>query len=142
MNDLHLEHKHDIRVRYADTDQMQIVWNGKYFEYFEVGRTELLRSLGLRYSELEHSGTRLPVVDTGCKYYIPARYDDLITIETRMDATPTARLRIDYRILNSETGNLLAEGYTVHAFQNIASLKPVRPPKIFLDAVNGSISQS
>lgn len=139
MNDTSIAFKYEIRVRYADTDQMQIVGNGKYFEYFEIGRTELLRSLGLRYSELEHSGTRLPVIDTGCKYFLPAYYDDLITIETRMDATPTARLRIDYRIVNSETGKLIAEGYTVHAFQNIATLKPIRPPKIFLDAVNGSM---
>jgi len=133
---------HDIRVRYADTDQMQVVYNGNYFTYFEVGRTELLRALGLPYSEFERSGTRLPVIESYCRFLNPARYDDLLTVETRMDTQPTARMRLDYRIYRKETSELLVEGFTVHAFQDIATLKPVRPPDRFLEALRRPVPES
>ncbi|MBK7981513.1 MAG: acyl-CoA thioesterase [Ignavibacteriae bacterium] len=73
-----LSHTTSIRVRYADTDKMQFVYNGKYLEYFEVGRTELLRSCGLAYSELEKIGYQLPLIEAGLKYKMPAYYDDVL----------------------------------------------------------------
>lgn len=139
MNNAPLAFFYDIRVRYADTDQMQVVYNGKYFEYFEVGRTELLRKLGLPYSEFERSGTRLPVIEANCKFYLPAKYDDVITIETQMNKPVSVRLKLNYRVFRKDTSELLAEGYTIHAFQDIATSKPIRPPKTFLDAVSQSL---
>lgn len=135
MNSVSIVHRHNIRVRYADTDKMQVVYNGKYFEYFEVGRTELLRNLGLTYAEMEREGTRLPVIECFCKYLAPAVYDDVLVVETRMDAEPGARMRLDYRILNGASQQLLAEGYTVHAFQDTQTLRPTRPPARFLEAL-------
>jgi acyl-CoA thioester hydrolase len=131
----HASFRHDIRVRYADTDQMQIVYNGKYFEYFEVGRTELIRSLGLPYAEMERRGTRLPLIEAQCRFHLPARYDDVITIESSVLEIPRSTLRIDYSIYRKETDELLARGYTVHAFLDIATQRPVRPPADFLRAM-------
>ncbi|PIS44167.1 MAG: acyl-CoA thioesterase, partial [Ignavibacteria bacterium CG08_land_8_20_14_0_20_37_9] len=91
-----LKHISTIRVRYADTDKMQFVYNGKYLEYFEVGRTELLRSLGLPYSEVEEQGYQLPVVEASVKYKSPAHYDDLLEIETMVKELPDPKFRIHY----------------------------------------------
>ena len=129
-------HRHDIRVRYADTDQMQIVYKGKYFEYFEVGRTELIRSLGLTYADMERGGTRLPLIEAHSRFYLPACYDDIITIESSVNEAPRATLRIDYRIFRESSGELLTTGYTVHAFMDIATHRPVRPPENFLKALS------
>ena len=76
-----IKHVAQIRVRYADTDQMKVVYHGKYFEYFEVGRAALIRSLGLPYSELETRGILLPVIEAFAKFRKPARYDDVLSIE-------------------------------------------------------------
>ncbi|MBR9976996.1 MAG: acyl-CoA thioesterase [Bacteroidetes bacterium] len=124
-----------IRVRYADTDQMQIVYNGKYFEYFEVGRTELMRSRGFPYAAFERSGTRLPLVEAHCRFHHPARYDDLLLLRSTVTELPRATLRIDYEIHHKDDGLLIATGYTTHAFLDTATLRPVRPPRLFLDAL-------
>ena len=76
-----IKHSTQIRVRYADTDQMKVVYHGKFLEYFEVGRTALIRSLGLPYAELESRGILLPVIEAYAKYRKPARYDDLLSVE-------------------------------------------------------------
>ncbi len=128
-----VSHDTSIRVRYADTDQMQIVYNGKYLEYFEVGRTELLRSRGLSYAEFEDSGTRLPLVEAHCRFHQPARYDDIMIVRSEVQEIPRSTLRIDYSVTRESDGTLLATGYTTHAFLDIASLRPVRPPAHFLD---------
>ena len=78
--DDHIVQRTCFRVRYADTDQMSIVWHGNYFEYFEVGRTELLRTLGFTYRGMEEGGIRLPLVEAHCRFLQPARYDDEILI--------------------------------------------------------------
>src|ERR1700731_1052722 len=108
-----------IRVRYAETDQMNVVYYANYLIWFEIGRVELLRSLGLAYSEmeLEHKLV-LPVVEASCRYRSPARYDDQILIETRPAMLRGSVLKFAYRILR-KTGDgrdpeLLAEGETVH----------------------------
>ncbi len=108
-----------VRVRYAETDQMGIVYYANYLVWFELGRVELLRSLGLAYSRLETDhGCILPVIEAGCRYRSPARYDDEILIETRPAMLRGSVLKFAYRILRKghegEEDTLLAEGETVH----------------------------
>jgi acyl-CoA thioester hydrolase len=121
-----------IRVRYAETDMMNIAYHGSYLPWLEIGRTELLREAGFPYAELERLGYRLPVIEAGLRYHKPALYDDIITIETTLGEKPLLRIRLDYRILRSEV--LLATGFTVHAFINREN-EPVRPPPDFAAAV-------
>ena len=108
-----------VRVRYAETDQMGIVYYANYLVWFELGRVELLRSLGLAYSNLEKEHSLiLPVVDAHCRYREPARYDDEILIETSPALLRGSVLKFAYRILRKaaegEEHTLLAEGETVH----------------------------
>ena len=107
----------------------------KYFEYFEVGRTELIRSLGLSYAEMERRGTRLPLIEAHSRFHLPARYDDVITIESSVLEAPRSSLRVDYTIYRKETDELLTRGYTVHAFMDVATQRLVRPPAEFLRAL-------
>jgi len=134
-----IQHSTQIRVRYADTDQMKVVYYGKYLEYFEVGRAALIRSLGLPYSELERRGILLPVVEAYVKYRNPAHYDDLISIEARVSELPHATLKIDYRVILDREEEPLAEGYTVHSFFSAASGKPTRPPAYFMEILENAI---
>lgn len=126
-----IKHSTQIRVRYADTDQMKVVYHGKYLEYFEVGRAALIRSLGLPYSELESRGILLPVIEAFASYRKPARYDDLLSIEAVVSELPAAKLKIEYRVFRIDEKEPLAEGYTIHSFLNVASGKPTRPPHYF-----------
>ncbi len=108
-----------VRVRYAETDQMGIVYYANYYIWFEIGRVELLRSLGLSYRALELDyGCILPVIESSCRYRSPARYDDDILIETRPSLLRGSVLKFAYRILRKEPEGteptLLAEGETVH----------------------------
>jgi acyl-CoA thioester hydrolase len=108
-----------VRVRYAETDQMGIVYYANYLVWFELGRVELLRSLGLTYSRLETDhGCILPVIEARCRYRAPARYDDEILIETRPAMMRGSVLKFAYRILRKapegDEQTLLAEGETVH----------------------------
>jgi len=132
---LSVTYRTSIRVRYADTDQMQIVYNGKYLEYFEVGRTELLRAAGLLYSEFEKTGFRLPLREAYCRFILPARYDDLLIVESRVEDYTSPRLHIDYRILRGNPEELLSTGYTIHAFQNIETGKVMRPPSHYVEVL-------
>jgi acyl-CoA thioester hydrolase len=109
----------EVRVRYAETDQMGIVYYANYLVWFEIGRVELLRSLGLAYSQLEtEHQCILPVVEAKCRYRAPARYDDQILIETRPALLRGPVLKFAYRILRKalegQQPTLLAEGETVH----------------------------
>lgn len=123
----------EIRVRYADTDKMQFVYNGKYLEYFEVGRTELFRSIGFPYRMIESNGYQLPLIEAGLKYLIPATYDDLLTIQATVRELYVARPKVEYVIKRKETGELIAEGFTSHVFIREDTKKAVRPPKIYID---------
>jgi acyl-CoA thioester hydrolase len=123
----------EIRVRYRDTDQMRVVYNGVYFEYFETGRTEMLRQLGLPYASIESRGVMLPVLEAGAKFIQPARYDDLIRVVTYLRHPVTARLRIEYEIYCGD--QLLVTGFTLHAFTTIDTMRPVRPPREFLELI-------
>lgn len=130
-----IRHSTQIRVRYADTDQMKMVYYGKYFEYFEHARSELLRSIGLPYSEIEKAGTWLVVVEAQARYKHSARYDDLITVETTVEETPVARVRINYRVFGDSEKEPMVEGYTVHGFVNASTGKPTRAPAQFLQVL-------
>ena len=109
----HLTHT---RVRYAETDQAGVVYHSNYFIYFEMGRTDLLRALGLPYRQVEEQlGIVLVVVDCRAKYRRPARYDDGLKIATRIRELKLSRITFDYRILRDTDDQLLCEGETVLA---------------------------
>lgn len=124
-----------IRVRYADTDKMQFVYNGKYFEYFEVGRTEMLRKRGLPYVELEKAGYQLPLIEAGIKYFTPALYDDILEIEAKVKELHSSKVHIDYRVTRSNGEELIAEGFTTHVFIKVDTKKAARPPKIYIETL-------
>ena len=125
--------KTQIRVRYADTDKMQFVYNGKYLEYFEVGRTELLRNSGLPYSTIEKHGYQLPLIEAGVKYFKPAVYDDLLDIEAVVKDIFSAKLVVEYTIRRTGTDDIISKGFTTHMFIKVDTKKAVRPPKFYLD---------
>ncbi len=135
----------EVRVRYAETDQMGIVYYANYLVWFEIGRVELLRSLGLAYSqlELEHQCI-LPVVEANCRYRAPARYDDRILIETRPALLRGAVLKFAYRILRKPGGEgeepaLLAEGETTHMVcDDQLNKKPL--PEAYATALRGMMN--
>jgi acyl-CoA thioester hydrolase len=122
------------RIRYGETDQMGYVYYGRYAEFYEIGRTELIRLLGMTYRDLESKGILLPVVRMTVKYLRPASYDELITIRTTLRSLPTARIAFFYEIYN-ESGLLINEAEVQLVFTDALSRKPVRPPKDLMDAL-------
>lgn len=120
-------------VRYAETDMMGVVYHGNYLPWFEVGRTTLLREIGLVYRQLEADGYRLPVLEVSAKFFRPARYDDTITIITTLREKPLLRIRLEYEVRRGD--ELLATGFTVHAFIDREG-KPVRPPASAVEVFN------
>ena len=130
-----LIHKTDIRVRYADTDQMKYVYNGKYFEYFEVGRTEMMRENGLPYSLIEKNGYQMPVREALIKFKNPAFYDELLEVETRVENIPELKIHIYHTIRSKDRNVLIVEGYIVLIFINLETRKPIRPPEFFMKAI-------
>src|SRR5687768_9631354 len=120
-----IESRCQVVVRYAETDMMGVVYHGSYLPWFEIGRTTLLKEMGLPYRKLEEEGFRLPVLEVSAKYFRPARYDDTLTILTTLREKPLLRIRLEYEVRRGE--ELLATGFTVHAFID-QDHKPVRPP--------------
>ena len=104
-----------VRVRYAETDQMGIVYYANYFVWFEVGRTDLLRHAGWSYREMEREGFSLPVVEAHCEYRQPARYDDELDVKTVGVLLSPVRVKFTYEVVRSADAVLLATGHTVHA---------------------------
>lgn len=129
-----VEHTFLFRVRYSETDQMGTFYNSRALEWFECGRTELLRSLGLPYSEIESRGVLLPLVEAHVEYVGRARYDDLLRITTRVSRAGGARLRFDADIAQDLSSAGVARGYTVHAVTD-AGGRPVRPPAWLTDVL-------
>jgi acyl-CoA thioester hydrolase len=131
-------HLATIRVRYAETDQMGVVYYANYFVWFEIGRVELMRSLGFEYRELEEQDRcYLPVVEANCRYRAPARYDDELTLETRVLNQRTSVIRFGYRLLRPMADAepvLLAEGETVHVVVDQA-MQRTRLPERFAAAL-------
>lgn len=127
-----IQSRSQVTVRYAETDMMGVVYHGNYLPWFEIGRTTLLRELGLPYRQLEADGFRLPVLEVTAKYMRPAVYDDTLTIVTTMKDKPALRIRLDYEVMRGS--ELLATGHTVHAFIDREG-KPVRPPASVVTAM-------
>jgi acyl-CoA thioester hydrolase len=128
-------HSTHYRVIYGDTDNMGVAYNANYLRWFEIGRTEMFRHLGLTYREIEARGVMLPVAEVHCKFIRSARYDDLITIETTLDTGMRSGFKFIYRILN-ETGTLeIAKGWTTHACINTEG-RVVRPPKFLTELIS------
>ncbi len=119
-----------IRVRYSETDQMQYVYQGNYATYYEVGRVEALRQLGLTYKELEGMGIIMPVLENHSEFLFPALYDELLRIVVTIAEKPTVRIRFHYEIFN-ERETLIHRGKTLLAFVNQKTGKPCRPPEAF-----------
>ena len=117
-----------LRVRYAETDKMGVVYYANYFVWFEVGRADLLRSLGWTYREMEHAGVGLPVIEAHCDYHRPARYDDEMEIRTRGRMLSPVRMEFSYEVVRREDQTLAASGRTVHAALDPAG-KPCRLPE-------------
>ncbi|MEN3027131.1 MAG: thioesterase family protein [Chlorobiota bacterium] len=134
-----LLHTTTIRVRYADTDRMGVVYYATYLLYFEIGRTELLRACGIPYVVLEAHGYLLPVLEAHAHYHAPAHYDDVLSIRTRYLPRYTPSLRLEYEIFR-ET-ELIATGYTLHIFMDARRWRPVRPPAIFWEAIQRHVVQ-
>lgn len=122
----------DIRVRYAETDAMKVVYHGNYFPYFEEARTDLFRRIGLIYSEIEREGFYLVVLEAHASYKRSAVYDDVLHVKASLRELPAMKITIDYEITRNDAPEVLVTGQTVHAFVNIASGRPIRPPKEYL----------
>jgi acyl-CoA thioester hydrolase len=122
------------RVRYAETDQMGVVYYGNYPQFFEIGRVEALRALGISYKEMEKKGIMLPVLKLEVKYLAPATYDDLILIQTEIHEMPKARITFQHKI-KSEEGKLLTLGMVQLVFVDVTSRKPILCPSFMSDAL-------
>ena len=121
--------KCDIDVRYGETDKMGIVYHSRYFDWFEVARSEALKELQLSYSEIENLGILMPIIDCFCNFKRPARYGDRVVVETEVTSLGFAKCRFDYHVYNS-SGILLAVGYTVSGFVD-TNFKPINLKKTF-----------
>jgi acyl-CoA thioester hydrolase len=128
----------DIRVLYAHTDKMGVVYYGRYYEYFEAGRNDMLHKLGYPYVEMEKANIMLPVIESYCKYFSGARYDDMIRVRSMLKEVPTVRIRIEYEILKGD--ELIVTGHTVHSFVNAEKMKPTRPPERLIEIIKGKIN--
>jgi acyl-CoA thioester hydrolase len=119
-----------IRVRYAETDQMGVVYYGNYFTWFEIGRVELCRQIGFEYKKMEiEDDSFLVVAEANCRYKRPARFDDLLTIRTRVTAEQRRTVRFAYEIIYQETGETIATGETTHVICNRAGQTKSLPEK-------------
>ena len=133
-----ISHNFKIRVRYAETDQMSYVYYGNYAQYFEMGRVEWLRNLGISYKSMEKDGIMLPVLKMEVDYFKPAKYDDLLNLKTTLLKIPSAKIDFRFDITNEEN-ELLTTGFVTLVFVDMKKNKPIRAPKFILDKINASI---
>jgi acyl-CoA thioester hydrolase len=128
-------HQIQIRVRYSETDQMQVVYHGNYAQYFEMGRVEWLRNKGISYKWMEENGIMLPVVSLTMNYKKPARYDELLTLKTILKNRTSVKIDFDYELYNQE-GELLTIANSILVFVDMKTGKPVSPPQYILDILD------
>lgn len=121
-----------LRVRYGETDQMGYMYYGNYAQFYEVGRVEMLRSLGLTYRGMEEFGVMMPVLELKCRYIKPALYDEEITIKVIMETMPGVRIHFKYELTNEE-GELINLGETLLVFVDMKTKRPCMAPQYFLD---------
>lgn len=131
-----------VRVRYAETDQMGVVYHANYLVWFEVGRVELMRQRGLDYKRMElEEGCGIAVVEATARYKAPARYDDELTIETRVTSLRGPVVRFAYRVLRMADGALLCEGETVHVVVG-RDMKRRTMPRKYAELLGAAVSDS
>jgi len=121
-------HKIEHRIIYGDTDAGQVVYYANYFRWFEAGRREIFRNLKINYADLDRKGIITPVVEAHCNYFHPARYDDIVVIETRISDVKEKSVRFDYNIFRKKGRKLIASGYTVNVFVNKKKMKSTKIP--------------
>lgn len=130
-----------LRVRYAETDQMGVVYYANYFVWCEIGRVEFLRGLGFDYKTMEvEDGCMLPVVEASCRYKASARYDDEVEIETRVTGLRQSLIKFAYRMVRAGTGELLAEAETVHVVVNKDMEKQPMPTR-YAEAIRATLHE-
>lgn len=129
-------YSHKLRSRYGETDQMGYVYYGRYLEYFEVARTEMIRSLGMPYSALEEKGIMLPVVHTQVDYKAPIYYDELMDVRVHLFDLPTVKLETFYEIYTDRSEKPLALGNVTLCFMKEENRKPCRAPQHFLNSLS------
>ncbi len=129
-----LTSKTEVRIRYAETDQMGYVYYGNYAQFFEIGSVEELRSLGYTYRFMEENGVMMPVAHMDIDYHKPAKYDDLIQISTLIKSMPTVKMVFEHEIHN-EAGLLLATGKTILVFVDMSNQKITRSPEFLIQAL-------
>jgi acyl-CoA thioester hydrolase len=129
------EYQFSVRVRYAETDQMGVVYHGNYAQYFEMGRVEWLRNMGVSYKWMEENGIMLPVVSLTVNYKKPARYDDLLTVKTVFKRQTSVKIEFDYEIYN-EKQELLTIGYSMLVFVDMKTGKPTVPPSYVTEKIS------
>lgn len=118
----------NVRVRYSETDQMGVVYHGNYAQYFEMGRVEWLRNIGISYKWMEENGVMLPVVSLNMNYKKPARYDDLLRVKTIFKSQTSVKIEFDYEIYN-EQNELLTIGNSILVFVNMKTGRPMAAPE-------------
>jgi len=124
--------EHTLRSRYSETDKMGYVYYGRYLEYFEVARTEMIRSMGISYRQLEDKGIMLPVVESHIKYKAPLFYDDQILIKVFIVNTPAVKLETYYKMFTDRSEKLHATGKVVLCFMKEENRKPCYAPELFM----------
>ena len=122
------------RIRYGETDRMGYAYYGNYLLYYEIGRTELIRQLGLTYKQLEDSGVLLPVHSVSLRYLAPALYDDLISIKTMVKEIPAASITFEHEIFSGD-GKLINTGNVKLVFVDASTRRPIRAPESFLERI-------
>lgn len=131
-----LNHEINIRVRYGETDQMKYVYYGNYAQYFEMGRVEWLRELGMSYKKMEELGIMLPVVNMNVNYLKPAKYDDMLTLKTSLIKPPGLKIDFGYELYN-EADEILTKATTTLVFIDMKKNRPVKAPDYILERVKG-----
>jgi acyl-CoA thioester hydrolase len=131
----------DVRVRFADTDAQGIAHNASYLVWLEVARVEYLRAYAGGYQSLRDLGIEALVLESFCRYIVPARFDDLLHVHARVIELRGARFRYEYAIVR-EDGTLMAEGWTAHACVDARTFKPTRVPEWLADAMASAESAS
>jgi len=132
-----LTHRTTCRVIYGDTDKMGFVYHANYFRWFEAGRSDLFRQLGISYKEIESEGIHLPVSEVHCKFISPSQYDDIIVIETTLDTSVKAGMKFDYRVFSEDGDKILAKGYTKHACVDHNG-RLIRPPELITKLIENN----
>jgi acyl-CoA thioester hydrolase len=135
-----LVYEHKLRSRYAETDQMGYVYHGRFLEYFEEARTEMIRKAGVSYKKLEEAGVMLPVMHVSVDYRRPVYYDELMTVRVLIYDEPSTRLRTHYEVL-SESGKVKLEGKVVLCFVDTATRRPCNPPDFFVSGMKAFMEQ-